>query len=126
MNHNQSFADFNMVNNFIQTYNIDCKAGINRYKLKIPATQLHGSINLSSTNKTNELSVFHAVQSFITTIDALKLEMCAVDELHPSINELMDSLNKVNTLPVEHISKEKVKYWLLIVIMVLMELMDLK
>jgi ESCRT-I complex subunit VPS28 len=46
-------------------------------------------------------------------MDSLKLEMKAVDELHPNLADLMDSINKVTALPPEHDSKVKVKQWLL-------------
>ena len=35
------------------------------------------------------------MQYFITTMDSLKLNMVAVDQLYPLLNDLMQSLNKV-------------------------------
>ena len=43
-------------------------------------------------------AVGETVQFFITTMDSLKLNMVAVDQLYPLLNDLMQSLNKV-TLP---------------------------
>lgn len=39
------------------------------------------------------------VQSFITAMDALKLEQRAVDEIQPLVSELMSALTKVPGLP---------------------------
>ena len=40
-------------------------------------------------------AVGETVQFFITTMDSLKLNMVAVDQLYPLLNDLMQSLNKV-------------------------------
>lgn len=96
---------------FMGEYNMDCAAAANRFKIGVPATIYHGG-NLTGEEKKAELSVFHCVQHFITTMDSLKLDMKAVDELHPCMSDLMESLNKVTTLPAGHVSLEKVKHWL--------------
>lgn len=44
-------------------------------------------------------------------MDSLKLNMVAVDELHPIVNDLMDSINKVTSLPESYEGKEKIKFW---------------
>jgi hypothetical protein len=51
------------------------------------------------------------VELFITTLDQLKLNIRAADELFPSLNELVNSLNAMITLPDEHETKRKVKSW---------------
>lgn len=96
---------------FMSRYNMDCAAAANRFKIGVPATIFHGG-NQTGEEKKAELSVFHCVQHFITTMDSLKLDMKAVDELHPCMSDLMESLNKVGTLPSDHVSLEKVKHWL--------------
>lgn len=63
--------------------------------------------------KGKELHVFHVVQHFITTMDSLKLEMKAVDQLHPHMTDLADSINKVKNLPPENPAKKNVFDWLL-------------
>lgn len=45
-------------------------------------------------------AVGETVQFFITTMDSLKLNMVAVDQLYPLLNDLMQSLNKAK-LPTE-------------------------
>lgn len=44
-------------------------------------------------------------------MDALKLNMKAVDEIHPMLSDLMQSLNNVNTLPAEF--EAKIRNWLI-------------
>lgn len=97
---------------FMNQYSMDCAAAANRFKIGVPATIYHGGQQTGEEKKA-ELSVFHCVQHFITTMDSLKLDMKAVDELHPNMSDLMDSLNKVTTLPSDHVSKDKVKVWLI-------------
>lgn len=96
---------------FMSEYGMNCSAAANRFKIGVPATVYHGGTQ-NAEEKKAELSVFHAVQHFITTMDSLKLDMRAVDELHPNVSDLMESLNKVGTLPPDHISKAKVQTWL--------------
>jgi len=72
---------------------------------------LHGQS--APEKKGAELTIFHAVQHFITSMDVLKLGITAVDELHPSLTDLMDSINNVVTLPPDHLSRQKVQQWLL-------------
>ena len=45
-------------------------------------------------------------------MDSLKLEMKAVDELHPHLQDLMQCLNKIATLQPEHDAKVRVRQWL--------------
>jgi len=93
---------------FMKDYHMTTKAAFVRLKVGVPATVVHGG----SGEEKKELAVFHVVQHFITAMDSLKLNMRAVDELHPHISELMESINKVNGLPPEHEAKIKVRTWL--------------
>ena len=40
-----------------------------------------------------------ATQNYITAMDALKLDMTAVDEIQPQLQDLFESLNKIPDLP---------------------------
>lgn len=98
---------------FCRDYNLECRAGENRLRVGVPATVVHGDGGSSSGGgKKMEVAVFHAVQHFITMMDSLKLNMRAVDELHPTLTELVDSVNKVPGLPPDHESKAKTVQWL--------------
>lgn len=96
---------------FMKNYNLKTQSAAVRFQQGVPATIYHGG-SQSQEEKGAELNVFHAVQHFITLMDSLKLEMKAVDELHPSLSDLMESINKVTNLPPDHDSKTKVKKWL--------------
>jgi ESCRT-I complex subunit VPS28 len=51
-------------------------------------------------------------QYFITLMDTLKLNMFAVDQLHPILGDLMQSLGKVRTLRDNYgVHKEKLRHW---------------
>ncbi len=102
---------------FYRDYHLGtCRQAIQRFKEAAPATVLYNGSGGGAAigSKGAQLNVFHAVQHFITTMDSLKLEMKAVDELHPNVMDLMESINKVSALPPDHDSKTKVKHWLLI------------
>tara|TARA_R110002050_G_scaffold62651_1_gene137488 strand:- start:1574 stop:1915 length:342 start_codon:yes stop_codon:yes gene_type:complete len=74
--------------------------------------------DVSVVDVINAMNVFAVVlvaqitQNFITAMDALKLNMIAVDEVQPQLNELLESLSKINELPSEFEGKAKLKSWL--------------
>jgi ESCRT-I complex subunit VPS28 len=45
-------------------------------------------------------------------MDKLRLNIFAVDEIHPDLNELLATLNRMSTLPADFQGKELVKKWL--------------
>jgi ESCRT-I complex subunit VPS28 len=46
-------------------------------------------------------------------MDALRLSRYAVDELHPILADLIQSINNVPTLPADFEGKQKVRQWLI-------------
>jgi len=52
------------------------------------------------------------VQFFITCMDSLKLNMTAVDQIHPLLTDLLESLCKVSSLSPDWEGKTKIKNWL--------------
>jgi len=105
---------------FCRDYSLQCRAAEQRLKVGIPATVLHGEAGAggaggagaASGGQRMEVSVFHAVQHFITLMDGLKLGQRAVDELHPPLMELAESISKVPALPQDHESRTKTLHWL--------------
>jgi ESCRT-I complex subunit VPS28 len=96
---------------FMLDNKMHCKrAAIRLIEKGIPATLEHKVT--SSNAQTGQLSVLMATQNFITTMDSLKLDMRAVDQLHPYLSDLVDALNKVPQLSAEHPAVAKVKEWL--------------
>ncbi len=45
-------------------------------------------------------------------MDSLKLNMVAVDQIHPLLSDLVQSLGKVS-LPSNYVGREKMKEWLI-------------
>lgn len=52
-------------------------------------------------------------QQFITLMDTLRLNRYAVDELHPILADLIQSLNNMPGLPADFEGKAKVRQWLI-------------
>lgn len=62
---------------------------------------------------THTLYVAKAVESFITTMDLLSLNILTVDQLHPPISALLDALNRLPFLPPNFEGKNNVCKWLI-------------
>lgn len=100
------------VERFIDTYKMDCPAAVNRLITSgVPATVEHRSASYASGN-TSASIVAECVQNFITAMDALKLNMVAVDQVHPVLSDLLASLNKLSILPVDFEGKVKMGEWI--------------
>ena len=56
--------------------------------------------------------VAETVQFFITAMDSLKLNMTAVDQIHPLLTDLYESLCKITNLSQDWEGKVKIKNWL--------------
>jgi ESCRT-I complex subunit VPS28 len=98
---------------FMRANDMNCTAAAQRLLVTgVPATVEHGGSSTVEIGADDKLTVFHAVQAFITTMDQLKLNMCAVDELHPNLSDLVEALNKVPNMPPEHVSRTSVRTWL--------------
>lgn len=99
------------VQQFMATYSMQCPMATKRLiHSGMPATVEHGKPR-SSEGPNAMFIVAETVQHFITTMDSVKLNMLAVDQLSPLLNDLMHSINQVNGLPPDFVGKEKVKFW---------------
>ena len=90
---------------FTKKYNLDCPAALERIKDDRPITIKNDSGNQSKI-------IANVVSLFITVSDRLKLNLRAMDELHPDIKELYETLLTMSTLSNDHTSVVKVKKWL--------------
>jgi len=97
---------------FMQEYRMDCKAASQRLKIGVPATVEQRDPNAEMTK--NPVYIAETVQYFITAMDSLKLNMAAVDQVHPLIQDLVESLNRVTSLPSDFEGREKLKSWLIV------------
>ncbi|KAI3407602.1 hypothetical protein GPALN_015040 [Globodera pallida] len=92
------------IEEFARTYHIQCPAALERIREDRPITV--------RDDKGNALKcIADIVELFITFLDQLKLNIRAVDELFPNLNDLYASINAMSTLPDDFDAKLKVKAW---------------
>ncbi|KAL0712750.1 hypothetical protein Bca4012_019728 [Brassica carinata] len=94
------------IQRFADTYRTDCPSALYRLATSgVPAT-----VAASTSNSTS--IVAECVQNFITSMDSLKLNMVAVDQVYPLLSDLSASLNRLSILPPDFEGKTKMKEWL--------------
>jgi len=92
------------IEEFIKKYRIQCPAALERIREDRPITV--------RDDKGNTLKcIADIVELFITFLDQLKLNIRAVDELYPNLNELQLSINAMSSLPSDFDGRQKVKAW---------------
>mmetsp|Transcript_16084 Transcript_16084/g.27225 ORF Transcript_16084/g.27225 Transcript_16084/m.27225 type:complete len:185 (-) Transcript_16084:94-648(-) len=95
---------------FMQLYQMDCPRATERLlKMGVPEP-IKGASGVDAGQVA--IIVAETVQHFITTMDAVKLEQRAVDELQPLLSDLMDSLSRHPETPSDFEPNKKVKKWL--------------
>ncbi|CAH2071679.1 unnamed protein product [Thlaspi arvense] len=101
------------IERFADTYKMDCAAAVYRLVTSgVPATVEHRATVAASTSNSASI-VAECVQNFITSMDSLKLNMVAVDQVYPLLSDLSASLNKLSILPPDFEGKTKMREWLL-------------
>ncbi|GMI30647.1 hypothetical protein TeGR_g6351 [Tetraparma gracilis] len=96
---------------FLNDYTLDCPRAVDRLlRTGVPATTLHSQSNTPNSN--DAVRVAETVQHFITTMDAVRLDQRAVDEIHPLLTDLLDSLTRVPALPRDFEPQGLVQKWL--------------
>lgn len=97
------------IESFLVTYRLDCPRAVERLvRIGVPATVVHNTTN----RKTESVNVAQTVQSFITLMDVLKLNIRAVDEIQPLLSEMMASLTQVSGVPPDFEGRGKIEGWL--------------
>lgn len=90
---------------FMDQYDMNCPAAFKRLvEIGVPATIEHGSSLASSSGQSTNKVIAETVQFFITLMDTLKLNVTAVDEVHPLLSDLLQTLNKVLSMNEWHFS----------------------
>ncbi|KAJ3647582.1 hypothetical protein Zmor_019453 [Zophobas morio] len=97
--------DFPTVDAFVRKYRLDCPAALERIKEDRPITIKDDKGNTSKC-------IADIVSLFITIMDKLRLNIKAMDDLHPEIRDLMDTMNRLSILPSDFEGKQKVTEWL--------------
>ncbi len=83
---------------------MDCKAAVKRL--------VEDGIPLDGGRPDDTARVVaETVQFFITAMDSLKLNMTAVDQIHPLLTEILESLSKISSLSPDWDGKVKIKNW---------------
>lgn len=94
---------------FMREFDVDCPRAYDRLlRAGVPATVMH----VSHDDRGENVVVAETVQYFITTMDALKLDQRAVDEVQPLISDLMSSLTRVQGLASDFEGLVKLRLWL--------------
>ncbi|CAN0009625.1 unnamed protein product, partial [Phaeothamnion confervicola] len=98
---------------FVAEHRMDCPYAVERLvKFGVPATVLHRNVDeRDEIGRARQAA--EATQSFITAMDAIKLQQRAVDEVQPLVSDLMDRLNKVEGLPGNFEGIDKTRQWLI-------------
>lgn len=98
------------IETFMQVYQMDCPRAVNRLlRMGVPeqikATDAEEQVSVAVT-------VAETVQHFITTMDAVKLDQRAVDELQPLLSDLMDALTRLPETPNDFEPNRIIQQWL--------------
>ena len=94
---------------FMQVYQMDCPRASERL-LRVGVPEQMKSSNTES--QMVAVTVAETVQHFITTMDAVKLEQRAVDELQPLLSDLMDALTRLPETPNDFEPNRIIQQWL--------------
>ena len=95
---------------FMKLYQMDCPRAAHRLmRMGVPEP-----IKVATAGDAARAAVIIAetVQHFITTMDAVKLEQRAVDELQPLLSDLLNALVQLPDTPNGFSPNDKVKKWL--------------
>lgn len=98
-------SEFQTVEAFMKKYRLDCPAALERIKEDRPITIKDDKGNTSKC-------IADIVSLFITIMDKLRLEIRAMDEIHPDLRELTETMTRLSILPEDFEGKEKVQRWL--------------
>ena len=95
---------------FMEIYQMDCPRAVDRLlRVGVPEpikTTAGGDAARAA------VTVAETVQHFITTMDAVRLDQRAVDELQPLLSDLMNALVQIPDTPNDFAPNDRVKRWL--------------
>ena len=97
--------EFPTIDTFVKKFRLDSPAALERIREDRPITIKDDKGNTSKC-------IADTVSLFITIMDKLRLEIKAMDELHPELRDLVDTMNRLSLIPENFEGKEKVKSWL--------------
>ncbi|GFO17224.1 vacuolar protein sorting-associated protein 28 [Plakobranchus ocellatus] len=98
-------SDFPTIEEFMKKYRLDCSAALETIREDRPITIKDDKGNTSKC-------IADIVLLFITVMDKLRLEIRAMDEIHPDLRELTETMTRLSILPADFEGKQRVKNWL--------------
>ncbi|XP_077991308.1 vacuolar protein sorting-associated protein 28 homolog [Glandiceps talaboti] len=98
-------SEYPTVEEFCRKFRLDTPAAMERIKEDRPITIKDDKGNTSKC-------IADIVSLFITIMDKLRLDIKANDELQPDLKELMETINRMSSLPSDFEAKPKVNKWL--------------
>ncbi|GAB0094734.1 Vacuolar protein sorting-associated protein 28 homolog [Sergentomyia squamirostris] len=97
-------AEFPNVEAFVKKFRLDCPAALERIREDRPITIKDDKGNTSKC-------IADIVSLFITLMDKLRLEIKAMDELHPELRDLVDAMARLSLIPEDFEGRTKVSGW---------------
>lgn len=97
--------EFSTVELFMNKFRLDCPAAMERIREDRPITIKDDKGNTSKC-------IADIVSLFITIIDKLRLEIKSMDELHPDLRELSETMNRLSLIPADFEGRAKMNQWL--------------
>lgn len=97
--------EYPTVDSFVKKFRLDCPAALERIKEDRPITIKDDKGNTSKC-------IADIVALFITLMDKLRLEIKAMDQLHPEFKDLVDAMHRLSLIPEGFEAKIKVETWL--------------
>ncbi|KAI9560539.1 hypothetical protein GHT06_011479 [Daphnia sinensis] len=97
--------EFPSLDTFTSHFKLDCPAAMERIREDRPITIRDDKGNTSKC-------IADIVSLFITTMDKLRLDIRANDELQPDLRDLAETMARLSLVPDEFEGKEKVSQWL--------------
>lgn len=96
--------EFPSIDSFVKKFRLDCPAALERIREDRPITIKDDKGNTSKC-------IADIVSLFITIMDKLRLGIKAMDELHPELRDLVDTMNRLSIISESFEGKAKVKTW---------------
>lgn len=100
------------IEQFMQQYHMPIRYAATRLRSGLPATVEHR--NPRTTQEGGGVAaavVAETVAAFINSMDTIRIQMLAVDQIAPLLKDLLRSINKVSTLPADYPPKLKLSAW---------------
>lgn len=99
------------IEGFMQQYHMQCPMAATRLLHSgLPATIEHRKRPVEGSVG-GARAVAETVQHFITTMDSLKLNLVAVDQVCPLLLDLVQSMGRIESLPPDFAPKDRAKSW---------------